>query len=232
MGRILSDWRYGQEIRLGLFLGLAALLGALFYLKGFDQNELPEDETTSPIKVVQPAQITELAHGLLFPEPRPLQWPELQLFTGGPVTPELFQGRWTLLFFGYTSCPDVCPTTLGVLKQLLAELDNAGLTAPQILFISVDPQRDSLERLSQYLPWFGTEFLGARAEPQALDNLAHQLSQPYLLIPNDGAGNYSVAHSARLMLIDPHGDYAGYLYSANAVEPLLQSLQSLLKPLD
>ncbi len=209
--------RYRFELLLGLLLALALLAGLLLY-----QTLMVKSE---PVLSATP---TELAHGLLFPEPRALNWPPFVLHNGEPLGSGQLEGNWTLVFFGYTSCPDICPTTLAVLKQLKNQLQAEGVEPPRVLLVSVDPRRDTLERLGQYLPWFDAEFLGARGDATALAQLAFQLDQPYLPVPDDARGNYTVAHSGALMLLDPEGRYAGYLYSADALEPLLHSLRPVL----
>ncbi len=202
-----------------------ALLGTVLLLGGWRYRSLYMTEQ----QAAEPA-VRELAEGLLFARPRPVQWPALELHTGATLSPAQLNGQWTLVSFGYTSCPDICPTTLAVLKQVLDALEREQLPRPQVLFISVDPRRDSRARLQQYVPWFDARFLGARGTPSELAELARQLAQPYLPVPHNAQGNYAVAHSARLMLIDPAGRYAGYLYRVEAVNPVLESLRSLLQP--
>ena len=105
--------------------------------------------------------------GLLWPNPKPLTQFELNSTSAHPFTLETLKDRWPLLFFGYTSCPDVCPTTLatlsGVMQRLRAESKADRL---QVVFVSVDPQRDTLDQIARYIGYFDSSFMGATASPE------------------------------------------------------------------
>lgn len=139
--------------------------------------------------------------------PRPL--PELALIDqdGEPFTRESLRGRWTLVFAGFTACPDVCPTTLALLKQLGAELD----PPPQVLFLSVDPQRDTPPRLKDYVRYFDPSFDAVTAPEPALAEAARAFGIAYARVPGAGAGDYSMDHSAMLVLVNPDAAIAAYI---------------------
>jgi protein SCO1/2 len=148
--------------------------------------------------------------GLLWPPSKALTAVALEDHRHRPFTLERLKGRWTLLFFGYTHCPDVCPVTLSVLKNALALMAGAGTnTEPpqvaQVVFVSVDPARDTLDHLAAYVGHFSPAFLGVTGDEQELKALARQLGVLYILGDPDADGQYLVDHTAALFLVDPRG---------------------------
>lgn len=137
---------------------------------------------------------------------RPL--PEFSLIDqdGTPFGRERFQGHWTYLFFGYTHCPDICPTTLSVLKQAMHGLDtqHENETA-QVVFVSVDPERDSPARLGEYTRYFDPRFIGATGDAEGLKQLAASLGIVFAKLPaTDGnPADYLMDHGASILLIGP-----------------------------
>ena len=115
---------------------------------------------------------------------------------------DALKGQWTLLFTGYTFCPDICPTTIR-LTTYPAEIA-APTDTVNVWLISVDPKRDSLERLTQYTGYFGDAFVGVRAEHPQLFPFVQDLGLMYS-IPEEGEENYLVNHSAAIILVDPDG---------------------------
>ena len=116
-------------------------------------------------------------------------------------------GQWTIVVFGYTYCPDICPTTLARLKGIYPQLKQTA--AMQVVFVSVDPLRDDMERLTQYIGYFEPEFIAVTANHDKLFPFAQSLLLPYGIIaikPND---DYSVSHSASIALINPAGQLVG-----------------------
>lgn len=142
--------------------------------------------------------------GFYLPEPRPLEPFTLTDQSGRPFEREDFEGRWTFLYFGYTYCPDVCPMTLAELDQVEARLAAQGLADVAYLLISVDPERDSPERLREYTGYFNEKFQGATGSHDQLQNLARQFGVIYRRSPGqEGQENYTVDHSSTLVLVDP-----------------------------
>jgi len=129
---------------------------------------------------------------------------------GRPLGLADLRGKWSLVFFGYTHCPDICPATLAVLADALKRIEQlpASATQVQALFVSVDPQRDTPERLAEYVSYFDPRLVGATGRPEALDALARQLDAPFAIQAaqrgTDGQ-SYQIAHSATVFLIDPAG---------------------------
>ncbi len=151
----------------------------------------------------------------LLPAPRALTPFTLRTANDAPITPAWFQGHWTLVYLGYTHCPDVCPTTL----QMLGVASRAWSTLPQarrprILFVSVDPGRDSPEHTAQYAHYFGKDITGATADAATLQKFAHALGVVYFVKPSAKASDYQVDHSAAVPVLDPQGHMAGLITPA------------------
>lgn len=122
---------------------------------------------------------------------------------GGLLTNADLRGHWTLLDFGFTFCPDICPTTLATLKEFETRLAAAGVSAPQVIFVSVDPARDTPEHLAEYVRFFDPAFIGATGDDAALAPLVKHLGVYYQRQDAKDRQNYSVDHSALIYLIDP-----------------------------
>jgi protein SCO1/2 len=150
-----------------------------------------------------PTPVPPALAGIMLAEPRELSAVRLRDHRGAEFGIERLRGRWTLLFFGFTYCPDVCPTTMALLGQLQRELDRRGAPRPQVGLVTVDPARDAAEALGRYVAYFDPAFLGLRAEAPDLDPLVREVGAFYELQPPDPGGAYSVAHSASIFLIDP-----------------------------
>lgn len=150
-----------------------------------------------------------LATGLLYPSPRAVPDFALTRADGTPLTLSDWRGRWTLVFFGFTNCPDVCPTTLGTLKQAWAEIGKRGLAdRVRVDFVSVDPQRDTPDQLAKYVGYFSPDFIAATGTDEELTKLTRSLGLVYARTPS-GNGDYSVDHSAAIVIIDPQGRLVG-----------------------
>ena len=143
--------------------------------------------------------------GELWPNPRAIGAFTLQDHHGRAFTRERLDGAWTFMFFGYTHCPDICPTTLATLRRV--EHDLAGhVSAPrQHVLVSVDPARDTVDHLGRYVSTFGPEFLGVTGSDAELSNLAREVGAVYFRGDAGDDGTYFVDHTASIMLIDPRG---------------------------
>ncbi len=129
---------------------------------------------------------------------------------GRPFTPAELAGRWTLLFFGYTSCPDICPTTMAFLARLMEELQGTEAEDTRVVMVTVDPARDTPQRLAGYVPHFNPAFIGVTGEFMDLHRFATALNTPFRKVPGGDADNYLVDHSANVVLINPRGHYHGF----------------------
>lgn len=128
---------------------------------------------------------------------------------GKPFTPERLEGQWTLMFFGFTYCPDVCPTTMSFLNEFMGQLEGTEVEDTQVVMVSVDPARDTPEQLAQYVPYFNPDFVGVTGDFLDLHRFATALNTPFRKVPGQGE-DYLVDHSANVVLINPRGDYHGF----------------------
>jgi protein SCO1/2 len=143
----------------------------------------------------------------LWEQSRPLADFSLVDQNGLPFTNKRLQGQWSFLYFGYIHCPDVCPTTLATLNKafnLIAK--NRDQQNTQIIFVSVDPERDGAEQLKSYVEYFNPQFIGLTGKPAELDGLTSNLGIVHAKIANTAdPTNYLVDHSASVLLVDPKG---------------------------
>lgn len=147
--------------------------------------------------------------------PRELPAFTLQQSDRTQLVPGELRGHWTLVFIGFTFCPDVCPTTLGELAQAQARWTTLPeSTRPRVLFVSVDPERDTIEKLSEYAHGFHKDTLAATADLPSLEAFAKSLSLVFAkvpLSPDAPADQYTIDHSAALVVLDPQGRMAGVI---------------------
>lgn len=152
-----------------------------------------------------------IVSGTLLPAPRPLADFQALDQDGAPFTTAQLRGHWTLIFPGFTFCPDICPTTLAMLKSVAAGLDEPTRAQLRIAFLSVDPQRDTPAKLKAYVQYFDPTFLAFTAPEPQLKSLAQMLGVAYVRVPGASPDAYTMDHSAALILIDPQARIAGYL---------------------
>lgn len=146
-------------------------------------------------------------HSLYYKTPR-----EVKPFTftdhkGQTFANEQLKDHWSWVFFGYTSCPDICPTTLQELNFVYDDLKKIDANT-QVLLVSVDPNRDTPERLSQYIPYFNEEFFGLSANHDVLFPFSRNMGLMYSIHDETTEANYLVDHSASIVLINPEGQIA------------------------
>jgi len=139
---------------------------------------------------------------------RPISAFELQSHGHGPITQTSLRGKWSFVFFGYMSCPDVCPNTLhelNLFRSLVADQAGAEPQDLQVIFVSVDPERDSTENLARYVSHFNNRFIGATAGKGAIERLTRQFGAGYVIEKETAPGQYLVAHTSAIFLVDPSG---------------------------
>ena len=170
----------------------------------------------------------QIKSGTLLSQPRQLPDFSLVRDNGQSYTLSSLKGHWTLVFPGFTSCPDVCPTTLAFLKTLAAKLDSEGLKL-DVLFVSVDPERDTPERLASYVHYFNPKFIGATAKEPELGRFAQTMGIAYTKVPGDSPGTYTMDHSAALILVDPLGRITAYFTPPHQLDAMNQDLAAIMK---
>jgi len=149
-------------------------------------------------------------HALYYQQAREIKPFELTDHQGKAFTKEQLKDKWSWVFFGYTSCPDVCPTTLQELNFVYDDLK--AIADNQVLLVSVDPKRDSQEKLSQYIAYFNAEFKALSADHSVLFPFARNMGLMYAITgtgdENEAPESYLVDHSASIVLINPEGKIA------------------------
>lgn len=165
---------------------------------------------------------------ILLPQSREV--PNLQMTNqdGQPVSLDSLKDKWTLLFFGYTFCPDICPTTLAQLRQIKSELPDEAAGRLRVVLVSVDPNRDTPQQLKTYLGYFDKQFVGLTTPVENIQKLANAVSIPF--IPADTSKpNYTVDHSGNLALLGPDGTQRGFIRAPLNNQKLVAQLPVLLK---
>ena len=139
-----------------------------------------------------------------------------------------YRGKAVALFFGYTQCPDVCPTTLaalaGAMKALGPDADRV-----QVVFVTVDPDRDTPQLLAQYVPAFDPRFVGLRGDAAATERVAREFKVIYQKVPGTAPDRYTMDHSAGTFLFDPQGRLRVYEGNAASAEVFAHDLRALLE---
>ncbi|ROL82397.1 cytochrome c oxidase assembly protein [Pseudomonas protegens] len=166
---------------------------------------------------------------ILLPQSRTLPAVKMLDQDGQPVVIDELKGKWSLLFFGYTFCPDICPTTLAQLRQIKSELPKEAVDKLQVILVSVDPNRDTPQQLKQYLGYFDKDFKGlTAASVEDLQKLANAVSIPF--IPADTSKpNYTVDHSGNLAVIGPDGSQRGFIRAPLNNQKLVAQLPVMLQ---
>ena len=198
--------------------------GALLLLvaAGLIWRALSVERGVAPLN---PAQM-RLQSAMVLDDERPLPAFEL-VREGGKFANRDFTGRWTLLFFGYTFCPDICPTALYQLKELKSMLAERAVVLPQVLMVSVDP-RDDPQTLRRYTNAFDPDFIGATADDAGLAPLVQHLGVYYSRHDKEGKADYAVDHSAAIYLIDPRGRPKAVFPAPQAVPAMLHDYLALV----
>lgn len=155
--------------------------------------------------------VTEMKINGLYLHEMPRNFGEIRLLDhhNQAFTRARLQGKWTLVFFGFTYCPDVCPTTMAFLNELVTQLEGTEAEDTQVVMVTVDPARDTVEQLASYVPYFNPGFIGVTGEFLDIHRFATALNTPFRKVPGQDE-NYQVDHSANVVLINPRGDYHGF----------------------
>ncbi len=141
---------------------------------------------------------------------RPLPAFELTDHAGKPFNQQSIKGKWQLMFFGYTNCPDICPDSLQMLTNMMKLITDESLKKQlQITFISIDPERDDLAKMKDYVTYFNPTFMSARGEIEEVNKLTQALGVMHDISKSADGSRYDVAHSGILTLIDPQGRFTG-----------------------
>ena len=171
---------------------------------------------------------------------QPLKHTNLELSgkpVGGDFTLEIqdkdlslkdLRGKVVILYFGYTQCPDICPTSLALLTQALSQMTEEELAGVQSIFVSVDPDRDNVTRLQEYATYFHPNIIGATAEKPVIDEMVKRYGAAYRVVESDSAVGYLVDHSSYTYLIDKQGKLRKTLAHGTVPATILEELRKLL----
>ncbi|MCH7835118.1 MAG: SCO family protein [Proteobacteria bacterium] len=160
--------------------------------------------------------------------PAPIELPQFSLLDqhGQSIGKEVFAGEWDLVFFGFTNCPDICPLTLQLLSQVkvrLAEANHEPL--PRIVFVSVDPQRDTPAAIDSYISFFGKDHLGITGE---LDELRKLTSALGIFFEKNDGDDYVVDHSVVVLVIDPQSRMSALFGAPHRIDDLVHDLPLIM----
>jgi protein SCO1/2 len=137
--------------------------------------------------------------------------------------------RWSFVFFGYTHCPDVCPTTLSVLNSVAHKLGDLEEDI-RFVFVSVDPERDTPAQLAQFVSYFNSDFIGVTGTPENIDQLTRQLGVMHLRVETEnGASGYLVDHTASVFLFDPDGRYHAVFSPPLSADTITDNFRKMLQ---
>ena len=148
--------------------------------------------------------------------------------TGKPRTLADFKGKIVIMFFGYTQCPDVCPTTMAEMSAVMQELGPQAEQV-QVLFVTLDPERDTQQLLAEYVPAFDKRFIGLYGTPAQVDKVAKEFKVFYAKVPGKTPGSYTMDHTAASYVFDKNGKIRLFVRSGQGPAPLVQDIKLLLK---
>ena len=178
-----------------------------------------------------PARAVSIEHGVVLSPPRRIAIPSgLVKGDGSAFTMDDLSGHWSLMFYGYTSCPDVCPTAMSVLKTARNLAQGQGSEFPRVFFVSVDPGRDTPELLGEYVRYFDPDFTGVTGDAKMLDALARQMSVAYRRVesPSGNPDEYLMDHSSAILLLDPRGRLAAFLTAPHTPRSVVDSIGTIM----
>jgi protein SCO1/2 len=197
----------------GVIIAVLATAAGIWSARMVLQRPVVEDElaaTRFPVaRTVQPFELIDHNH---------------EVFDNAAL-----QQRWSFVFFGYTYCPDVCPTTLSVLNSIAQRLQDVDEDI-RFVMVTVDPQRDTPERLAEFVTYFNGDFLGVTGTDEALEQLTSQLGILYDRVePEPGSENYLVDHTAAVFLFDPDGRYHAVFTPPLSAENIASDFRKMLQ---
>lgn len=170
-------------------------------------------------------------HGTFLQQPREIEQFSLTGIDNQVFDNQSLQGSWTLVFFGFTSCGYLCPTTMAELTKMHHILEKKGIKPlPRIVMISIDPERDSLEKLKNYVQAFDNHFYGARGNDDMVKKMTREMGIAYskVMLPNAQQGNYDIEHSGALMLFNPQGELSAFFTTPHQAELLAKDYHLLV----
>lgn len=181
-------------------------------------------QNTDSEEVLKPPVI----QGAIYPRAKILNEFEIVNHLSQRITKEDFKNHWSLIFVGYTHCPDICPTTMAVMTQVAEYMREQEMSPPQVVFLSIDPQRDTVKLLKQYVEYFDQNFVGLTGTEQQVKDLSIQLNAVYRKAPGASGkmtdDDYLMDHSSALMLVNPDGNLQSILTAPHLPGIIIESI--------
>ena len=172
-------------------------------------------------------QLKDMGLYLIEP-PRNLGAFNLMDSAGKEFLPKDFEGKWNMLFFGFTFCPDICPITMSMLSRIEKGLDIENQEKIRIFLVTVDPDRDSPDQLKVYLENFSENFIGLTGGLDQIYNFATRVNAPFSPISNSKDPHYSVDHTGSIILINPEGNYAGFFRAPHNQDDIKKAILDIV----
>jgi protein SCO1/2 len=166
----------------------------------------------------------------LLPQPRELQPFSLPSDADRPFDNAALEGRWTLAYFGFTFCPDICPTTMAALGKAQAALREAGVAEDvAVVLVSVDPDRDTLERAGEYVDYFDPSFIAAVGSLEDTARVAQQVNVAFAKLPGETPDSYLIEHSGQIVVFNPRGHYHAFMRLPHEGPTIAAATQALMR---
>ena len=208
-----------QQTRRGIWVTVISILVVISLFMGLFLHKVLSPSILSPVEL--------RANGaVVFDQPRMIR--DFVLLDHNQQRFDLsrFVGNWTLVYFGFTQCPDICPATLAQINELLQHLDTATKERLQVVLVSVDPARDTPERLAAYVTHFNPDFIGVTGEFLQIMQLTQDVNVAFskVMLGDD----YTIDHTGHLVLLNPKGHYHGFFKAPFELSRLKLTLRSII----
>lgn len=209
--------------KFSIFVIAASAMSAGIWLSSIQQEKMTEAR-----------KVNSLIQGNILKPARKINVPALIKDNGETFTQDDITGHWSLLFFGYTHCPDICPLTMSIVARAKKAADEEHHLFPDVFFISVDPDRDKPEMLGKYIRYFDKDFTGVTGKQDLIKALTLQMSVVFMKIPAAGQADeisendYLVDHSSALLLLNPEGKLTAFLNAPHDPGTILKDIQKVI----
>jgi protein SCO1/2 len=183
----------------------------------------------SAVFMLRPEPVQLQALTWFGPQAKSLPGFELTNHNGETFNNQSLLGKWNLLFFGYTNCPDICPDSLQTLSNTVSQInDREVLEQLQIIFVSIDPARDDLQTLKTYVTYFNPLFMSASAAIEKVKILTEAVGIMHFIDKSADGSFYNVTHSGAIILVDPQGRYSGVFSAPHESAKLAHDLTGII----
>lgn len=211
-----------------------AAMSAGFWFSSL-QRSADETSTEKQKALAEARESFSPIQGSILSPARKIVIPELSKDNGEIFTLDDLKGHWSLLFFGYTNCPDICPVTLGVVAKAKKTALAINHMFPDVIFVSVDPDRDKVDMLADYVQYFDKDFTGVTGDKAMIKALTLQMSVVYMKVPVDNGtsvnsddSTYNVDHSSSLLLVNPEGRLVAFFNPPHDAKTILKDFQTVV----